>query len=162
MKRRAQASLEKMVEGAIARAYEYMAITDHTRSLRIASGLSIDALQDQHRLIDKLNQKYAPFRVLRSAEVDILASGELDYPDEVLGQFDIVTASIQYMNEPGTPRRTVNYERLLLPWKTTSGEVLVTSCAKIVSQECDTIPGPDDNSVSRKSARSSLASLAEV
>jgi hypothetical protein len=77
-------------------------------------------------------------------------------------RYDIVTASIQYMNEPGTPRRTVNYERLLLPWKTTSGEVLVTSCAKIVSQECDTIPGPDDNSVSRKSARSSLASLAEV
>jgi hypothetical protein len=77
-------------------------------------------------------------------------------------RYDIVTASIQYMNEPGTPRRTVNYERLLLPWKTTSGEVLVTSCAKIVSQECDTIPGPDDSSVSRKSARSSLASLAEV
>ena len=89
-----RAPLERMIEGAIARGYQYLAITDHTRSLAIAGGLSIDELHEQHRLIDKLNERYTPFRVLRSAEVDILASGELDYPDEILGQFDIVTASI--------------------------------------------------------------------
>jgi DNA polymerase (family X) len=87
-------SIERMIEGAMARGYQYLAITDHTRSLRIAGGLSIEQLREQHALIDKLNEKYAPFRILRSAEVDILASGELDYPDEVLAQFDIVTASI--------------------------------------------------------------------
>ena len=89
-----RASLDQMVEAAIARGYEYLAITDHTRSLQIAGGLSIDDLREQHRLIDRLNEKYAPFRILRSAEVDILAKGELDYPDEILSQFDVVTASI--------------------------------------------------------------------
>jgi hypothetical protein len=78
-------------------------------------------------------------------------------------RYDLVTASIQYMNEPGTPRRTVNYERLLLPWKTTSGEVLVTSCAKIVAQESDTLGATgSDSSVTRKSSRSVIASVAEV
>jgi hypothetical protein len=47
-------------------------------------------------------------------------------------RFDLVTASMQYENEHGKPRRTVHYERLLLPWKTPSDEVLVTSCAKLV------------------------------
>jgi DNA polymerase (family X) len=89
-----RAAPERMIEAAIKRGYEYLAITDHTRSLKIAGGLSIEELREQHRLIDKLNEKYAPFRILRSAEVDILATGELDYPDEILGEFDIVTASI--------------------------------------------------------------------
>ncbi len=89
-----RAPLERMIEGAIKRGYEYIAITDHTRSLTIAGGLSIEELREQHRLIARLNERYAPFRILRSAEVDILARGELDYPDEVLAEFDIVTASI--------------------------------------------------------------------
>ncbi len=89
-----RAPLEAMIEGAIERGYEYIAITDHTRSLTIAGGLSIEELREQHRIIDRLNERFAPFRILRSAEVDILARGELDYPDEVLNEFDIVTASI--------------------------------------------------------------------
>src|SRR4051794_39882270 len=77
-------------------------------------------------------------------------------------RYDVVTAAIQYQNEPGAPRRTVNYERLLLPWKTSSGEVLVTSCATIVSQDRGSGAGAGDSSVSKKSSRSSTASLAEV
>jgi DNA polymerase (family 10) len=83
-----------MVEAAITLGYEYIAITDHTRSLRIAGGLSIEELRAQHELVDRLNERYAPFRILRSAEVDILAEGDLDYPAEVLAEFDVVTASI--------------------------------------------------------------------
>jgi hypothetical protein len=52
-------------------------------------------------------------------------------------RYEVVTANIQYQNEPGRPRRPVHYERLLLPWKTGSGEVWVTSCAKIVSSGDD-------------------------
>jgi hypothetical protein len=47
-------------------------------------------------------------------------------------RYDLVTAAMQYENEQGKPRRTVQYERLLLPWKTPSDEVLVTSCATLV------------------------------
>ena len=47
-------------------------------------------------------------------------------------RYDLVTAAMQYMNDPGQPQRTVHYERLLLPWKTPSDEVLVTSCARLI------------------------------
>lgn len=47
-------------------------------------------------------------------------------------RYDLVTAAMQYEDEPGKPRRTVHYERLLLPWKTPSDEVLVTSCARLI------------------------------
>ncbi|MGZ6286169.1 MAG: DNA polymerase/3'-5' exonuclease PolX, partial [Ktedonobacterales bacterium] len=85
---------ERMVEAAIARGYQYMAFTDHSGSLRVAGGLSIERVRQQQRLIDRLNAHYAPFHVLHSAEVDILPDGALDYPEEVLADFDFVTVSV--------------------------------------------------------------------
>lgn len=71
-------------------------------------------------------------------------------------RYEVVTANIQYQNEPGRPRRAVHYERLLLPWKTVSGEVLVTSCAKIVSSDKAGVSSfTTDKSVAKNSARSS-------
>ncbi len=85
---------ERMVEAAIARGYQYLAFSDHSSSLSIANGLSIERVHEQRRVIDQLNALYAPFRVLHGAEVDILLDGGLDYPDSVLAEFDIVTASV--------------------------------------------------------------------
>ena len=85
---------ERMVEAAIARGYEYVTFADHSQSLGVAGGLSIDAVRQQRRLIDQLNERYAPFRVLHGTEVNILTEGDLDYPDEVLAEFDVVTASV--------------------------------------------------------------------
>ena len=87
-------SADRMVEGAIAKGYSYIAVTDHSRSLKIAHGLSVERVQEQRLLIEQLNQHYAPFRILHGAEVDILTDGTLDYPDEVLAEFDIVVASV--------------------------------------------------------------------
>lgn len=93
---------ERMVEAAIARGYQYLAFTDHSRSLGVARGLTIERLREQRRLIERLNARYAPFRVLHGAEVDILPSGELDYPAEVLAELDIVTASVHsHFGQPG-------------------------------------------------------------
>jgi DNA polymerase (family 10) len=83
-----------MIDTAIELGYDYIAITDHTRSLGIARGMSIERLRQQQELIRMLNQKYAPFTILCGAEVDILKDGSLDYPDEVLKTLDIVSASI--------------------------------------------------------------------
>jgi hypothetical protein len=47
-------------------------------------------------------------------------------------RYDLITAQMEYRNEPGAPRRTVRYERLLLPWRAPSGEVFITSCVKLV------------------------------
>jgi DNA polymerase (family 10) len=85
---------ERLVEAAIAKGYQYIAFTDHSRSLRVAHGLSIEQVREQRAVIDRLNARYAPFLVLHGTEVEILPDGDLDYPDEVLAAFDIVTASV--------------------------------------------------------------------
>ena len=87
-------SLERMIEIARARRYHYVAITDHSQSLHVAHGLSADRVREQRQLIDSMNKTFAPFRILHGAEVDILPDGSLDYPDALLGVFDIVTASV--------------------------------------------------------------------
>ena len=61
--------------------YEYLGITDHSQSLKIARGVSVEDLWKQIRYIDKLNSRLIGIRVLKSAELDILADGALDYPD---------------------------------------------------------------------------------
>jgi len=71
-----------------------MAITDHSQSLAIARGLRPERVREQRGLIDQLNQKLAPFRILHSTECDIKADGTLDYEDKVLKEFDLVSASI--------------------------------------------------------------------
>ena len=87
-------SIEEMVEGAEARGYSYLAITDHSKSLQIARGLSIDELSKQIEAIREINKGNGEFRILCGSEVDITASGELDYPDEILAELDVVIASI--------------------------------------------------------------------
>jgi len=85
---------ERMVEAAIKLGYEYMAITDHSQSLGIARGLSPEDVMRQRRLVDKLNERYTPFRILHGIEVNIRSDGTLDYSDDLMRQFDFVTASI--------------------------------------------------------------------
>lgn len=86
-------STEEMALAAHKRGYEYVAITDHSPSLRVANGMTLDRLKEKKREIDKLNEKL-PIKILFGTEVDILADGKIDYPDEVLREFDIVVASI--------------------------------------------------------------------
>jgi DNA polymerase (family 10) len=87
-------SIEDMAEAARERGYAYIGITDHSQSLKIASGLSVDDLWKQVRYIDKLNGKLRGFRILKSSEVDILADGTLDYPDDLLKELDYTVCSI--------------------------------------------------------------------
>jgi DNA polymerase (family 10) len=83
-----------MAVAARARGYAYMALTDHSRSLAITNGLSIERLAEARRLVDRLNQRLAPFVILLGTEMDILEDGRLDYPDEVLASLDYVSASV--------------------------------------------------------------------
>ena len=87
-------STEEMVEAARRRGYQYVAITDHSKSLGVAGGLSDEDLlrhADEVRLLDA---KYPDIRVLAGSEVDIRMDGTLDYPDELLGKLDFVVASV--------------------------------------------------------------------
>ena len=87
-------SIEQMALAAQKRGYEYIGISDHSQSLKIAKGVSIEDLRGQIEYIDKLNQKLRGVRVLKSSEVDILADGTLDYPDDLLRELDYTVCSI--------------------------------------------------------------------
>ncbi|MGB9858640.1 MAG: DNA polymerase/3'-5' exonuclease PolX [Moorellaceae bacterium] len=87
-------TLIEMVEAARTRGYRYLAITDHSRSLAVARGLSVEQLLAQKEEIARLNQELEDFTILAGVEVDILSDGRLDYEDEILASMDIVIASI--------------------------------------------------------------------
>src|SRR5437868_6971286 len=87
-------SIEDMADAAQERGYDYIGITDHSQSLKIARGVSAEDLWAQIRFIDKVNGKLRGFRILKSSEVDILADGSLDYSDELLKELDYTVCSI--------------------------------------------------------------------
>jgi DNA polymerase (family 10) len=87
-------SIEDMAEAARERGYEYIGISDHSQSLKIAGGVSVEDLWAQIKFIDKLNGRLRGFRILKSSEVDILADGSLDYPDDLLRELDYTVCSI--------------------------------------------------------------------
>ena len=87
-------SIEEMAIAAIEKGYEYLVISDHSKSAFYANGLSIERILAQHKEIDALNKKLAPFVIFKSIESDILNDGSLDYPEEILAEFDLVIASI--------------------------------------------------------------------
>jgi DNA polymerase (family 10) len=87
-------SLGDMCRRARDKGYAYIAITDHSVGLGMTNGLNLERIAARTKEIAKLNRELAPFRVLIGTELEIRADGRLDYPDEVLAQFEIVTASI--------------------------------------------------------------------
>jgi DNA polymerase (family 10) len=87
-------SIEQMAIAARDFGYEYIGITDHSQSLKIARGVPVEDLWKQIRFIDQLNARLTGIRVLKSAEVDILADGTLDYPDNLLKELDYTVCSV--------------------------------------------------------------------
>ena len=86
-------SLEQMVEAALDRGYQYVALTDHSAGRGIANGLSQERLLQQIDILRALDERY-PIKVLSGSEVDIRPDGTLDYPDELLEKLDVVVASV--------------------------------------------------------------------
>lgn len=103
-------SIEQMAIAAREFGYEYIGITDHSQSLKIARGVPAEDLWKQLRFIDKLNSRLAGIRVLKSAEVDILIDGRLDYPDELLKELDYTVCSVHSRFGLGKQEQT---ERIL-------------------------------------------------
>ncbi|HSU79514.1 MAG TPA: DNA polymerase/3'-5' exonuclease PolX [Candidatus Angelobacter sp.] len=88
-------TLEEMAEAAILKGYEYIAITDHSKSLRVANGLTEERLRAQHQKINELNKKYkGKLHIFSGVEMDILPDGRLDYEDDLLEELDFVIAAI--------------------------------------------------------------------
>jgi len=87
-------SIEDMVKANIEKGYEFMVITDHSQSLKVANGLSVERLLRQNEEIKALNEKYKEIDIYSGIEMDILPDGQLDYDDEILAKLDYVIAAI--------------------------------------------------------------------
>ena len=87
-------TIEEMANELIKRNFEYLVISDHSKSAGYANGLNEERIKEQHRYIDELNNKFAPFKIFKSIESDILNDGSLDYSDNILSTFDLVIASV--------------------------------------------------------------------
>ncbi|MFA5388559.1 MAG: DNA polymerase/3'-5' exonuclease PolX [Candidatus Omnitrophota bacterium] len=87
-------SMEEMVIKARKLGYEYIAITDHSQGLKIAGGLGIHELGLKRKEMERLRKKYKDIKILFGSEVDIDSDGNLDYPDSVLKEMDVVIGAI--------------------------------------------------------------------
>ncbi|MGD0884415.1 MAG: DNA polymerase/3'-5' exonuclease PolX [Thermodesulfovibrionales bacterium] len=87
-------TLDELIEAARKRGYEYIAITDHTKGLGVARGLTEEKIIDEIREIEAMNKRLRGFRVFTGVEVDIRSDMTLDLPDGVLMRLEIVVASI--------------------------------------------------------------------
>jgi len=103
-----QHSLEEMAMEARTLGFQYLGITDHSKSAFYANGLSEERILAQHQEIDLLNTRLAPFKIFKGIEADILNDGNLDYAPEILRTFDFVIASVHSnlrMNEEKAMKR---------------------------------------------------------
>jgi len=87
-------TLEEMAKAAMAQGFEYLVISDHSKSAFYANGLTEERIQQQHLQVDELNAKLTSFKIFKSIESDILNDGSLDYSNSILSTFDLVIASI--------------------------------------------------------------------
>jgi DNA polymerase (family X) len=91
-----QGTIDDMAHAARELGYAYIAITDHSKRVTMALGLDPKRLRAQWRTIDEWNAQSRGFTILKSVELDILESGKLDLPDDVLAEADYVVATIHY------------------------------------------------------------------
>jgi len=103
-------SVEAMARAALKMGYEYISISDHSISSKIANGLDIERILNKMIEVREINETIPGIEILMGAEVDILKDGRLDYPDGILEKLDIVIASVHSgfnMNEADMTKRII-------------------------------------------------------
>lgn len=121
-------TIETMAEAARRRGHAYQVLTDHTRSLTIANGLTPERVEQQRRIVGELNERYAReeargeappgahpdgFRLLHGCELEITVDGRLDYPDELLARYDVVVCSLHVGRKQPRAQLMARYELAL-------------------------------------------------
>ena len=127
------ATIEEMARGAKAFGLDYIAITDHTKSLKLAGGLEEQELLEQADKISQLNDRLREeeIRILSSAEVNIMKDGSLDIPNTVLDKLDIVGAAIHsHFNLPIETQT----ERLIKAAKNPSVDILFHPTGRLINK----------------------------
>jgi DNA polymerase (family X) len=103
-------TLEEMVLAAKEKGLEYIGLSDHSQTAFYANGLTNERVLKQKEEVRRVQEKYPEVRIFHGIESDILADGSLDFPDEILKEFDFVIASVHgqmKMNREDMTRRLV-------------------------------------------------------
>lgn len=125
------ATIEEMARGAKAFGLDYIAITDHTKSLAVAGGLDEQDLLDQAGKIGEVNDRLEGFHVLTSAEVNIMKDGSLDISNNVLDKLDVVGAAIHsHFNLPIEAQT----ERLVQAARNPSVDILFHPTGRLINK----------------------------
>jgi DNA polymerase (family 10) len=106
-------SIREMALAALSKGYDYIAVTDHTKSLRIAHGLDEKGMLRQMEEIDALNEELEGITILKSAEVDILPDGTLDLEDAVLHRLDLTVCAVHSGMHLGRKAQTTRILRAM-------------------------------------------------
>ncbi|MEW6738348.1 MAG: DNA polymerase/3'-5' exonuclease PolX [Nitrospirota bacterium] len=124
-------TFEQLVEAAKERGYSYIAITDHSKGLGIARGLTGERLLEQKKEINAVNKKLKGFRIIHGIEVDIRSDGSLDISDDVLKELDIVVASIHSGFKQ--PRKQLTY-RLVSAMKNPYVSIIAHPTGRLIGE----------------------------
>jgi DNA polymerase (family X) len=124
-------TMEAMAKAGMARGYQYIGITDHSVSLRIANGLDEARLQNSIAEARRLSESMAPFQVLIGAEVEVDEKGELDYPNAILAELDYVVAAVHSRFKMGEAEMT---ERILTAMSNEHVRILAHPTGRILGQ----------------------------
>jgi len=125
------ANIEDMAAAARMRGYQFMALTDHSRRMAVAHGLSPDDVMRQMRVVDALNASTSGFTILKGIEVDVLKDGSLDLPDTILARLDIVVAAVHsHFDLP----RDVQTERVLRAMRHPRVSILAHPTGRLIGE----------------------------
>lgn len=121
----------EMANGASEFGLEYIAITDHSKRVSVAHGLTGNEVEKQGHEIDRINSKMNNFTVLKGIEVDVLADGSLDLPDSTLSKLDVVGASIHSNFNLSKTRQT---RRIITAIKNPNVDILFHPTGRLLQQ----------------------------
>lgn len=124
------APIEQIALAAQKRGYRYVAICDHSQSLKFAGGLSEQRILEQMEEIHRLNEKFSGIFLLAGTEVDIKTDGSLDYPDTILEKLDVVVASIHSGFKQPEEKMT---ERLLSALENPHVDIIAHPTGRLIS-----------------------------
>ena len=120
-----------MALAAQQKGYEYLAICDHSQRITIAHGLNAKRLAAQMEEIDRLNEDFKDFTLLKGAEVDILENGTLDFPNEILARLDLTVCAIH--SQFNLPRRQQT-ERIIKAMDNPHFNILAHPTGRLLNQ----------------------------
>jgi len=124
-------TIEEMALEARRMGYEYIAITDHTKSTRVAGGLTEKEALAHLKKIDRANKNISGIKIIRGMEVDILPDGRLDYSNDVLKEIDVVFASVHSNFKMAGPEMT---KRIISAMKNKYVHVLSHPTGRLIGQ----------------------------